>query len=170
MLTARAHGRSLQSRLQRGDRWTDVKLRRILQCGLEVLSYLHELNPPLFHCDVQPQHIVVSDRGALTLTGFGAARSLLTPGPRPAGRAGYCAGDGASGVAADLVGLGATIAAVASGVDASELPRRAHQVDVRACMRDSPVRDAVSLLVSARNEVHCTAAQVLALLRQSRPA
>ncbi len=151
LLMERARGRSLQEHLTRGERWTDLKLRHILVRTLEALAYLHELNPPVFHCDIHPEHVVVSERGDVALTSLGNARSLI---PRshdvaPLGREAYRRGAPSErpSPATDLYALGTTIAAVASGVDASSIPRRGSELDLDACMRPSVIRETVRIML-----------------------
>ena len=153
LLTERVEGHSLSARMERDERWSDAKLRHILVRMLDVLAYLHDLNPPVFHCDVHPGAIVVSDGGDVTLTGFGRARSRL-PGDddraEPIGRAGYVPEAPwrfAASAAIDTWALGATMLAVASGRDAATLPRAGKTFDVEACMKPSTVRDAIRTLL-----------------------
>jgi serine/threonine protein kinase len=171
LLTDRIEGRSLAARMQRDERWSDTKLRHILVRMLDVLAYLHELNPPVFHCDVHPGAIVVSDRGDVLLTGFGRARSRLAGDDdraEPIGRAGYVPDapwQFVASAATDAYALGATMVAIASGRDAALLPRAGKTIDVEACMKPSPVRDAVRALL-ADDAAACIAAA--ARLRKSR--
>jgi serine/threonine protein kinase len=163
LVTERVEGRTLQDRLARSERYTDAKLSHMLARGLEVLHYLHELNPPLYHCDVHPSTIVISDGGRLTLTGFGHARGPMAPDENavPHARDGYGAPERARGEidpANDLYAFGATLAAIASGRDASLLPTRGLQLDVDACMKPSPARDAVRSLLDTDPEARMRAA------------
>ena len=153
LLTERVEGRSLAARMERDERWSDTKLRHILVRMLDVLAYLHELNPPVFHCDVHPGAIVVSDRGDVTLTGFGRARSKLAGDDdraEPIGRAGYVPDAPwrfTASPAIDLYALAATIVAIASGRDAAMLPRAGQTIAVEACMKPSPLRDGIRALL-----------------------
>lgn len=153
LLTERVEGRSLAARMERDERWSDTKVQHILVRMLDVLAYLHELNPPVFHCDVHPGAIVVSDRGDVTLTGFGRARSRLASdgdAPEPIGRAGYVPDAPwrfTASAAIDIYALGATMLAIASGRDAALLPRAGKTLDVAACMKPSRLRDAIGALL-----------------------
>jgi serine/threonine protein kinase len=165
LLTERVEGISLAARMERDERWSDTKLLHILVRMLDVLAYLHDLNPPVFHCDVHPGAIVVSDRGDVTLTGFGRARSRLAGDDdraEPIGRAGYVPDAPwrfAASEAIDAWALGATMLALATGRDAAMLPRAGTTFAVEACMKPSAARDAiVALLVD--DPVACVDAAV----------
>ncbi len=151
LLMARAPGESLQQRLERGERWSDLKLQHILSRALEILAYLHELNPPVFHCDIHPEHVIVSGAGDVTLCSFTRARSLLCDqGDAPfVPRSGYAPDDRSTRPSpfADLYALGATLAAIASGTDASGLPRRGSVIALDRCLKPSLVRDAVEVML-----------------------
>ncbi|MEM9457096.1 MAG: protein kinase [Myxococcota bacterium] len=151
LLMTRAPGSSLQARLDQGERWSDIKLRHILARMLGVLAYLHDLNPPVFHGDIHPEHVVVSGAGDVQLLSFGCAFSMIDGQgmPRP-DRPGYVRASTSAdrrSAATDLYALGATIAAIASGADASQLPRRGDALALAACMKPSLVRDAVQMLM-----------------------
>lgn len=152
LLMERAPGLSLQARLDRGDRWSDVKLMRVLHRLLDILAYLQELNPPVFHGAIRPEHVVVSDRGDVALTSFGDARTLLTRNTPFVGDGEYFPAGAAPGPAADLYCAGATIAAVASGTNAGNLPRRGAGLDLTSCMRRSSVRDALEVALGQAGE------------------
>jgi serine/threonine protein kinase len=174
LLTERVEGRSLAERMDRDERWTDAKLRHLVARGLDVLAYLHELNPPVFHCDIHPGAIVVSDRGDVVLTGFGRARSRLATAEDPVevvGRDGYVAVDRKFEInaATDLYAFGATLLAIATGRDAAVLPRFGGGFDLGGCMKASWIRDAIAALLDPEPQARVSAAARLrAELRASR--
>jgi len=149
LLMDRAPGTSLQTRMEQGDRWSDAKLEHLLRRGLEALAYLHELNPPVYHCDLQPEHVIVSDRGDVSLVGFGAAQTIVSDSGPLHGREGYVHPTARPGVEADLFALACTIAAAASGTDAAKLPRRGPWIDLERCMRPSTVRDVLAVMLGS---------------------
>lgn len=149
LLMDRAPGTSLQTRMEQGDRWSDAKLEHLLRRGLEALAYLHELNPPVYHCDLQPEHVVVSDRGDVSFVAFGEARSLVSDSGPLHGREGYVHPTAHAGVEADLFALACTIAAAASGTDAAKLPRRGPWIDLERCMKPSTVRDVLAVMLGS---------------------
>lgn len=163
LLTERVEGRSLATRMERDERWSDAKLQHILARALVVLGDLHELNPPVLHTDVHPGALFVSDQGHVTLVGFGRSRSrLATDDIDPVGRDGYCPPwDEPIGPALDLYQLGATIAAVATGRDAALLPRKDGAIDLDACMRVSGVREQVRGLLARDPQWRVTTARRL---------
>ena len=149
LLMDRAPGTSLQTRLEQGDRWSDAKLEHLLRRGLEALAYLHELNPPVYHCDLQPEHVVVSDRGDVSFVAFGEARSIVSDGRPLHGREGYVHPTAQAGVEADLFAFACTIAAAASGTDAAKLPRRGPWIDLPRCVKASTVRDVLAVMLGS---------------------
>jgi serine/threonine protein kinase len=158
LLTEPIDGRTLGERMARGERYSDVKLRLVLGRVLDVLAYLHELNPPVYHCDVHPGAIVVSERGQVTLASFGHARSRLDD-DAASGRDGYAPSWRFDvGPAADLWSLGATMLAVAAGREGTLLPRRDGTVDVDACMKASPLREQIRALLVDDPDACITAA------------
>ncbi len=175
LLTERIEGRTLGDRIARGERFSDLKLQHVLLRALDVLAYLHELNPPVFHCDVHPGAIVASDRGELTLIGFGRSRGVLADDAERndlIGRDGYLPVQTwrlIAGPATDFWALGATMLATASGRDASSLPRTAGALDIDACMRPSLLREQIrSLLAVDPAAVVASAERVRRELRTGR--
>lgn len=151
LVTEPVEGDSLQARLDRAQRYTDAKLEHIVRRGLAILDYLHELNPPLYHCCIHPGALVVSDKGNVILTNFGYARTRLDTEAEPHAEDGYAAPEHVRGevsAATDLFAFAATIVAVASGRDASLLPRRGLEIDIDTCMKPTALRERLRGLLS----------------------
>lgn len=146
-------GQSLAQSIEQHGRHTDAQLRTLLERLLDVLTYLHELNPPVFHRDIKPANILVDSSGAPFLVDFGGVRALLQDGGSTVvGTFGYMAPEqlrGQSSPAADLYALGATMAAVASGLDATELPTQGLEIDLSACMRKAPLARTLAAMLPA---------------------
>ena len=145
-------GESLGTGIAEARRYTDSELRTILDLLLEVLAYLHELNPPVFHRDIKPDNVVRKDDGMVYLVDFGGVRAAALAGTTTTvvGSFGYMAPEqmrGQASAATDLYSLGATIAAVASGVDASKLPTAGLEIDVTQTMKSGRTRDAVQAML-----------------------
>ncbi len=171
IVVERVEGRSLAARMLDQERYSSAKLQHIVVRGLDVLEYLHELLPPVFHCDLHPGCIFVSDRGKLTFLGFDRARSHLHPADAldTAPRTGYCRPEQARiepSRANDLYAFAATVVAIASGRDAAQLPCRGTEIDLDKCMRPSQLREGLALLLGADPAVREGAA---ARLRASLP-
>lgn len=54
-------GDSLQQLLDSGRRLTEVQVRSLATQVLEVLTYLHSLNPPVLHRDIKPSNLIVGE-------------------------------------------------------------------------------------------------------------
>ncbi len=79
----------------------------------DILTYLHEQNPPLIHRDLTPDNVVVDSDGSLMLIDFGAANELLgTATGTLVGKQCYISPEQFRGKAlaiSDLYSLGATL-------------------------------------------------------------
>lgn len=127
-------GRSLAALLQRGRRFSEPETIQIGAAVLDILTYLHGLNPPVIHRDIKPDNILLGD-GSKTLNhvylvDFGAVKTI---GIREAttftivGTQGYMPPEQFSGrvsVASDLYSLGTTLVTVATGVPINKIPHR----------------------------------------------
>ncbi len=87
----------------------------------DVLSYLHEHEPPIIFRDMKPANIMIDKRGRLRLIDFGIARTIQV-GEKGTmiGTEGYSAPEQYKGEAtpqSDIYGLGATLHHVLSGQD-----------------------------------------------------
>lgn len=126
----RAHALFIAQELVVGDNLEVERARRgyrleeVLEAGAEiaeVLTYLHERYPPIVHRDLKPSNIMRRVDGRLVLIDFGAAR-LAGIGQSQqvsvAGTFGFMAPEqirGEAGPAADVYGLGMTLAVLLSG-------------------------------------------------------
>jgi len=66
----------IQSRLDGGRWFTEEELRRILEKVLNALDYLHDRG--IYHRDIKPGNILITDGGDPVLIDFGAARQRLS--------------------------------------------------------------------------------------------
>jgi serine/threonine protein kinase len=140
-----AAGRSLATWVKEGWRIGETEARQLAIQVLEVLSYLHSLNPPVIHRDIKPQNILRRPDGQIFLVDFGAVqdtyRDTLTQGSTVVGTYGYMAPEqfrGKAVLATDLYGLGATLLFLLTHQSPADLPQRRLKIDIRACTQLSP--------------------------------
>jgi serine/threonine protein kinase len=117
-------------------RFTDTELREMLVHVLDILDYLHTRNPPVIHRDIKPANLVRDAGGKVALVDFGGVRNVLREdgGSTVIGTFGYMAPEqlhGQATPATDIYGLGATIVALAGGVEPESVPRRGLRMDLR---------------------------------------
>lgn len=111
---------------------------------IALVSYLHDLNPPIIHRDLSPDNLVVKEDGSLVLIDFGAANELIgTATGTLVGKQAYMAPEqfrGKAGKASDIYGIGATLFFLLTGVDPNPLtcssPRKTNK-------EVSPVTDSI---------------------------
>ncbi len=159
-------------------RFDDDQLRDILVKALDILAYLHGLNPPVVHRDIKPSNLVRSATGQLSLIDFGGVRDALRAdgGSTVIGTFGYMAPEqlhGEATPATDLYGLGATVIALAGDVEPEKVPRVGLRMDLAAHLpRMEPrLRDALAAMVAPDPDQRPKrAADVLTLLRAAPPA
>ncbi|MEZ4404116.1 MAG: serine/threonine-protein kinase [Kofleriaceae bacterium] len=119
--------------LVKGRRLSELELKDILVRGLELLDYLATRSPPVVHRDVKPSNLVRDRDGTLALVDFGAVADDHGGGSTLVGTYGYMAPEQLHGQvtpASDLYGLGATIVALAGGVEPEDVPRKGLAMDL----------------------------------------
>lgn len=117
-------------------RFTDTELRELLVRVLDILDFLHTRNPPVIHRDIKPANLVRDADGKIALVDFGGVRNALREdgGSTVIGTFGYMAPEqlhGQATPATDIYGLGATVVALAGGLEPEEVPRRGLRMDLR---------------------------------------
>ncbi|MGD1932452.1 MAG: serine/threonine protein kinase [Leptolyngbyaceae cyanobacterium] len=133
-----AEGRSLAELVAAGERFSETEVERIAAEVLEVLQYLHGLNPPIIHRDIKPQNIIRSEDGRIYLVDFGAVqtayREAAAFGSTVVGTYGYMAPEQFRGQAyptTDLYGLGATLLNLLTHQNPGDLPQKRLKIDFR---------------------------------------
>ncbi len=127
-------GRSLASYLQIGRRFSEQETKHIGASVLEILTYLHQLSPPVIHRDIKPDNILLSGGSntidQIHLVDFGAVKTIggaETTTMTIVGTQGYMPPEQFSGrvtPASDLYSLGTTLVTVATGTPIAKIPHR----------------------------------------------
>jgi serine/threonine protein kinase len=116
-------------------RLSQLELRDVMIRALEILDYLHTRTPPVVHRDLKPSNLVRAPNGRLALVDFGGVLEAARDrgGSTIVGTFGYMAPEqlhGQATPATDLYGLGATIVALAGGVEPEDVPRKGLRMDL----------------------------------------
>jgi serine/threonine protein kinase len=136
-------GHSLQQLLDEGKRFTQEQVRSIATQVLEILIYLHGLNPPVLHRDIKPSNLIwredVETRNfaSVHLVDFGAVADPTTVEGATftvVGTAGYAPLEqfyGKTVPASDLYALGATLIHLLTGTSPADLPQSNLRIQFR---------------------------------------
>ncbi len=128
--------KTLEQYLQIGRKFTELEVKQIAKSVLQILSYLHNLNPPVIHRDIKPSNILLGDRtgnnaGEAYLIDFGAVQTVLGTegvGTRTiVGTYGYMPQEqfgGRTVPASDLYSLGCTLIYLVTGSHPADLPEK----------------------------------------------
>ncbi len=65
---------SLRESLDQGHRFSEPELIQIASQLLEILRYLHQLNPPVLHRDIKPSNVLMDEERRIYLVDFGAVQ------------------------------------------------------------------------------------------------
>jgi serine/threonine protein kinase len=138
-------GQSLATLVQQGWHTNEAGVKQIAIQVLEILNYLHRLNPPVIHRDIKPQNIIRQSDGQLFLVDFGAVQDMyrhtLLKSGTFVGTYGYMPPEQFRGKAyfsSDLYGLGATLLFLLTHRSPADLPQTRMRIDVRNCVEISP--------------------------------
>ena len=122
-------GTSLKDLLVQGQKFSEKQVKDIVTDTLEILIYLHGLNPPVLHRDIKPSNLIWSDRQEVYLVDFGAVQDKASAEGKTftvVGTYGYAPMEqygGRAVPASDLYGLGATVIHLLTGISPAELPQ-----------------------------------------------
>ena len=122
-------GTSLKDLLVEGQKFSEKQVKDIVTDTLEILIYLHGLNPPVLHRDIKPSNLIWSDRQEVYLVDFGAVQDKASAEGKTftvVGTYGYAPMEqygGRAVPASDLYGLGATVIHLLTGISPAELPQ-----------------------------------------------
>ncbi|BAY16636.1 serine/threonine kinase [Anabaenopsis circularis NIES-21] len=126
---------TLEQYLKSGRSFTEVEVKQIATAVLEILTYLHGLNPPVIHRDLKPSNILLGERsgnsvGQVYLVDFGSVQTVLAAegGTRTVvGTYGYMPPEqfgGRTVAASDIYSLGATLIYLVTGTHPADLPQK----------------------------------------------
>lgn len=126
--------RSFQTHIESGQCFTCEMVRDIAIQLLEILSYLHTLNPPVIHRDIKPSNLLLGDRsghsiGQVYLIDFGAVQTIASTDYDTftvVGSYGYMPFEQFGGQcvsASDLYSVGATLVYLLTGQHPADLPQ-----------------------------------------------
>ncbi len=123
-------GYSLQQILDSGKRLKEAQVRSLATQVLEILTYLHELNPPVLHRDIKPSNLILGKDKQVYLVDFGAVQDTAAVEGvtfTVVGTTGYAPLEqfwGKAVAASDLYALGATLIHLLTGIPPADLPQR----------------------------------------------
>jgi serine/threonine protein kinase len=146
-------GTTLQQVLRQRETQSEAQLWSIFHQALDILDYLHGRSPPVIHRDVKPANLIRRPDQRLALVDFGGVRLALRPdgGSTVIGTFGYMAPEqlhGEATAATDIFALAATIAALATGIEADKLPRRGLQVDLASVLSPGKLQEVLSRMLA----------------------
>ncbi len=125
--------RSLEEVVSSGRRFTESELQEFAVSMLNILDYLHSLQPPVIHRDIKPSNILLTDRsgnsiGKVYLVDFGSVQNVAAKDGGTmtiVGTYGYMPMEqfgGKTVPASDLYSLGATLIYTIAGTHPADLP------------------------------------------------
>jgi serine/threonine protein kinase len=131
-----AEGESLDKAVHYGWRVSEEEVKAITRQMLDILNYLHRLNPPVIHRDIKPQNIIRNSDNRIYLVDFGAVQALYnqTFAKTFVGTLGYMPPEqfrGETCFASDLYALGATLLFLLTHRNPAELPQKRLKIDFR---------------------------------------
>ncbi len=134
LVMQRLAGDNLRELSQRR-RLSHLELREVLIRCLEILDYLHTRSPAVVHRDIKPSNILRAPDGKLALVDFGGVLEAARDkgGSTIVGTFGYMAPEqlhGQATPASDIYSLGATIVALAGGIEPEDVPRKGLRMDL----------------------------------------
>jgi serine/threonine protein kinase len=177
LVMQRAPGENLRDFVKHR-RLSETELKDILVRCLEILDYLHTRTPAIVHRDIKPSNIVrAPNTGHCSLVDFGGVLDAARDkgGSTIVGTFGYMAPEqlhGQAVAATDIYALGATIVALAGGVEPEDVPRKGLRMDLEKHLPqlDPGLRAALSSMTDPDPEKRPQRARdVVSLLAKAKP-
>jgi serine/threonine protein kinase len=123
-------GVSLKEQLAGGKAFSEEQVRAIARHILKILTYLHQLSPPVLHRDIKPSNLILGEDKYIYLIDFGAVQDKAAAEGATftvVGTYGYAPLEqlgGRATPASDLYALGATLIHLLTGVAPADLPQQ----------------------------------------------
>ncbi len=128
-------GKTLAQHLKGGGTFSEEEVKELAQALLEILTYLHQQQPPVIHRDIKPSNIILQRHsngslGQVHLVDFGSVTHLAAKEGGTitvVGTYGYMPPEqfgGRVSPASDLYSLGATLIYLVTGLHPTELPQK----------------------------------------------
>lgn len=123
-------GTCLRQLLNEGQRFTESEVKNIATDILDILTYLHELSPPVLHRDIKPSNLILGEDKQVYLVDFGAVQNQAAVEGvtfTVVGTTGYAPLEqfwGRTVPASDLYALGATLIHLLTGTAPADLPQQ----------------------------------------------
>jgi serine/threonine protein kinase len=123
-------GESLKEKLAFGKRCTEQQAKKIATEVLNILIYLHELNPGVLHRDIKPSNLIWGEDNHVYLVDFGAVQDKAAKEGvtfTVVGTYGYAPMEqfgGRAVPASDLYALGASLIHLLTGISPGDLPQQ----------------------------------------------
>ncbi len=175
-------GKTLRELWQEGVELSEAESLRWLFGLLEVLEYLHGLDPPVIHRDISPNNIILRESdGAAFLIDFGTVQARLDSAREvsstAAGTFGYAAMEqfvGRATPGSDLYGLAMTYLAMHLREEPESMPFSQVRVQIREATREDPLDARLTLVLEEMTEPDParrpqSAGEVMARLQALRP-
>ncbi|MBE9217009.1 serine/threonine protein kinase [Plectonema cf. radiosum LEGE 06105] len=128
-------GVSLQELLNQGQRFSESQVENIAVEILNILVYLHSLEPPVLHRDIKPSNLILGKDKQVYLVDFGAVQDKAVAEGATftvAGTYGYVPMEqfaGRTQRASDLYALGATLIHLITGTHPADLPHQNSRIE-----------------------------------------
>ncbi|HAZ48879.1 MAG TPA: serine/threonine protein kinase [Cyanobacteria bacterium UBA11369] len=143
-------GKTLEEHLKAGRTFSEAEVKELAKSLLEILTYLHEHQPPVIHRDIKPSNILLTNRsgnsvGQVYLVDFGSVQTLAAKEGGTitvVGTYGYMPPEqfgGRAVPASDLYSLGATLIYLITGKHPTELPQKDFCIQFQPVANIDPV-------------------------------
>lgn len=134
-------GTNLLDKVKDGWRATESEIRNIAVKLLSIVRYIHSLNPPVIHRDINPKNVIQSEDGEVYLVDFGGVQETFRSGLQNestvVGTPGYTPMEQFVGKAtkeSDLYAIAATILFLLTHKNPTELPIDGMRIDLARCI------------------------------------